>query len=160
MRSLCFVVSRAVVRLAAAAGDISAMRRRGMSMSLGCLIALTLTVGVAGDDFPSDPSAPVATEEPEEEEPTEPRKPVIENFQAFFDGIDQYSVYGQVVDCEELEGLEIRFGGVFTGETTETGFDGWFYTIIIHEEATGSLAQAVAISQDGMQSEPASIELF
>jgi hypothetical protein len=124
------------------------------------MIALTLTVGVAGDDMSSNAPTPVMVEETENEEEEESGKPVIENFQAFFDGIDQYSVYGQVVDCEDLEGLEIRFGGVFTGESTQTGFDGWFYTIIIHEEATGSLAQAVAISHDGVQSEPASIELF
>jgi hypothetical protein len=100
---------------------------------------------------------PAAGEEDEEEEHL---PPVIVDFQAFFDGIDQYTVYGRVERCEDVDGLLVEFGGVFAGESATTGVDGWFYTILVHEEATGQYAHAVTTCHEGLRSPQATCELY
>ena len=102
-------------------------------------IAIVFAVGAVGDDLPGDPSDPPPSGG---EEIT--GKLRVENLQAFFDGIDQYAVFGEVTNCADPDGLTITFGGIFAGHTTTTGNDGYFYIVISHEEANGATVSATA----------------
>jgi hypothetical protein len=116
-------------------------RRQAVMLLLSFLAVITLGVRAVGN---------------EEEHP----KPRIENFQVFFDGIDQYSVYGEVVNCDDLDNIPVTLGGVFEGYSTETGFDGVFFLMIIHEDATGQMATAKATCHSGVTSNTTWADLF
>jgi hypothetical protein len=128
-----------------------ALDYRRILMLLTACVAITLVTSALGDDLRHTDSHESLDDHPQ---------PYLENFQAFFDGVDQYILVGEVTNCEELDGIPITFGGVFAGESTITAYDGHFVHIVRHVEAKGAIATAQAECHWGVFTDLMSIELF
>jgi hypothetical protein len=136
-------LGRSMQALAAVTHSFHASRVTAVALLLAFLATISLGVSAMGD-----------------EEAEAPPKPRIENFQAFFDGIDQYSLFGEVVNCDNVEGIEVEFGGIFEGYSATVRDDGYFSVLVVHEEATGEIVTAKCTSHEGQESDTISIDLY
>jgi hypothetical protein len=147
MRAL-FELVRCFRFFAVPARRMFALRRQLLMTAMSFCLATLLSVGALGED----------PEEPPQEMGDHPM-PQIENFEAHFDGIDQYLVLGDFTNCDDQNRVLVSFDGAFEGYSTLTAADGSFGLSIFCGDKTGQLAIAWATCRYGYEAQ-AQIDLL
>ena len=131
-------------------GVVSCGRSRSLVTALllvSMFLVLVLTVRSAHADMGMEPGS------------GNMEKPRVYDVDVFFDGIDQYAIYGSVGNCGRLDGVLITLGGVLRGATEMTDEFGNFHYLGIVADGSGMELAITATSHAGIKSDVCYVRL-